>query len=216
MVTPAASKRVYEDAIAARWEGGPTVLAFLFAHPDSDAFLALDGRGDYFNTRTGDTWDLFFPGYFISDNGAYFEEQAGSRKVGKGHASDWYFSPGSFDTLRRHVERESGGRWEYSGGSDLVLINGWMLEHGDPVVDWASTAAGSVTDESTGTRTLSLPEVIERLSRDLEQALEDPRYGVSAVTDGSALARAESDVKKVMLSAMGGIIGALGKQAIGL
>jgi hypothetical protein len=31
---------------------GPFVLAFLFAHPDSDAIRMVDARGDYFDVRT--------------------------------------------------------------------------------------------------------------------------------------------------------------------
>src|SRR5262249_3055242 len=42
----------------------PSVLAFMFAPPRSPTIEMLDERGDYFDIRTGDTWDLFFPGYF--------------------------------------------------------------------------------------------------------------------------------------------------------
>lgn len=219
--SPAASMdpQHYEDPAdeaAASWDGGPIVLAFLFAHPDSAAFRALDDRGGYFNVRTGDTWDLFFPGYFAPDPRWNLQRDPRFTPVGRTHARHWYFDAWAFDGLRQHIEASSQGRWEYSGGTDLVLIHGWMLAEGEPIIDWASTAAGVVTDESTATFTLSLPQVIERITRDLEQALEDPRYGVSAVTEPTVPERGESDVRKVMVGALGGVIAALGKHAAGI
>src|SRR4051794_30023661 len=45
------------DRAAARWTAGVNVLAFLFAHPDSEAMASLDARGEYFDYRTGERWD---------------------------------------------------------------------------------------------------------------------------------------------------------------
>jgi len=57
-MTVASAQQEYRDAISARWRGGPSVLAFLFAQPDSDAMRMLDARGEYFDIRSGDTWRL--------------------------------------------------------------------------------------------------------------------------------------------------------------
>src|SRR5437016_2820961 len=70
MITAASMAADYQESIRARWHGGPTVLAFLFGHPDSETIRTLDARGEYFDHRTGDTWDLFFPGYYRSRNAA--------------------------------------------------------------------------------------------------------------------------------------------------
>lgn len=112
---------VARKAMLLRWTGGFHVVAMLFAHPDSDAIRTLDARGEYFNVRTGNTWDLFFPGYHQSDDHR-LERAAGSRPVGRGFASGWYFNARDFDVFRRHVESASGKRWRYSGGTDLVLV----------------------------------------------------------------------------------------------
>lgn len=216
MMTAASGMAAWQDSIKARWHGGPSVLAFLFAQPDSEAMRLFDRRGDYFNSRTGDTWDLFFPGYYQSEKDRYFENETGAQPVGQGHTRDWYFNPRDFNLLRQHVEKASEGRWRYSGGTDLVLINGWMPEVGDPSVDWPSTISGCVTDDSTGTVSLALPEVIERVSRDIELVLEDPSYGVGTVVDPAESTGPDSDGKKVMISALGGIVAALGKHAAGI
>ena len=163
-MTPAAAQREYEDMVKARWHGGPAVLAFLFAHPDSDAMRMLDARGDYFDVRSGDTWDLFFPGYYRSPRGRDFEQETGARPIGHGYGADWYFNFGDFNMLRQDIERSSERRWEYSGGTDLVLVNGWLFERGEPTVDWASTISGQITDRTDGTKTLTLANVIERIT----------------------------------------------------
>jgi hypothetical protein len=191
------------------------VLAFLFAHPDSDVIRSLDARGDYFDKRTGDTWDLLFPGYYESAKGGHFEGQAGSRPVGRDFADRWYFSAADFNTLREHVERSSHGRWRFSGGADLVLVNGWMPETGEPTIDWHSTLSGELTDQDSGTSTLALSAVIERITRDLEFAIEDPNYGVAAVVDTAATERA-SLIRDFIVNALGGIAAALGARGIGL
>ena len=71
------------DRDQAQWNGSPTVVALLFGHPDSSALRMLDARGEYFDFRTGDTWDLFFPGYFRSNFDQRAEEGAGSRPIGE-------------------------------------------------------------------------------------------------------------------------------------
>jgi hypothetical protein len=215
LVVVAPDVRAYEDRIRAQWRGGPTVLAFLFAHPDSDVIRSLDARGDYFDKRTGDTWDLFFPGYYRSQKGGDFEGQAGSHPVGRSFADDWYFNAGDFNTLREHVERSSHGRWRYSGGADLVLVNGWMPDTGEPIIDWHSTLSGELTDRDAGTSTLALSGLVERITRDLELAIEDPNYGVAAVVDAPAAERA-SLIRDLTVNALGGIAAALGARGLGI
>jgi len=211
MMTAATKQREYEDTLKAQWRGGPFVLAFLFAPPDCDVIKALDARGAYFDSRTGDTWDLFFPGYYKSGKGEYFERQARARPVGSDYAGDWYFSPTDFDRFRRHIEESSGNRWNFSGEADLVLVGGWMPEVGDPFIDWESTLSGDLTDQSSGTRSLTLGAVIERISTDLERDLEDAKYGVAAVVDPAQPQPSPSGplLRETMTNTLGGIIAAL-------
>jgi hypothetical protein len=200
--------------IRARWHGCPIVFAFLFAHPDSDTMQMVDVRGDYFDQRTGDTWDLIFPGYYRSDKGNEFEQRTGARPVGTSYTGNWYFNSIQFNKLREYVEQSSERRWEYSGGADLVLVNGWIPEHGESTIDWASTISGQVTDQQAGIRTLTLANIIELITRDLENAIGDASYGVGEVTD--RLSPSKSHVTRdFMLNTLAGIAAALGAHALG-
>jgi hypothetical protein len=216
-MTAAVSQQALQDEIKARWAGGPSVLALLFAQPDSDAVRSLDHRGEYFDRRSGDTWDLFFPGYFRSPKDEHFERAVGAVPIGQGFLRDWYFSPPEFNQLRATIEQKSEGRWHYSGGTDLVLVNAWMPATDEPTIDWASTLSGCVTDATVGDTTLALPQVIERISRDLELALEDPDYGVGAITGPQPGPNGSGTTgRDLVVNALGGIIATLGAKALGI
>jgi hypothetical protein len=217
LMLPASITRAAADDAAARWGGGPNLLAFLFAHPDSEAITSLGRRGEYFDYRSGDVWDLFFPGYYRSTENEGAERAYGASPVGRGYVADWYFHARDFDIFRREIEDFSEGRWRYSGGTDLVLVSGWMPARGTPTVDWRTTVSGAVTDDTTGAMTLSLPEVVERISQDLELALNSPDYGVSEV---ASPARPDATggmgvTRDIVTQALGGILAALGVRALG-
>lgn len=213
-VARGAIERAIRGEIRVRHRGHPIVVAFLFAHPDSDAMRLIDARGEYFDARTGDTWDLLFPGYYKPRRGCEFEQDAGARPAGHGFAGKWYFSPAGFNDLREYVQRSSERRWEYSGGTDLVLVNAWVPDQGEPMIDWSSTISGQVTDQQAGIRTLTLANVIERITRDLENEIEDASYGVSEVTDGPPSPKGHV-TRDFMINALAGIAAALGARALG-
>jgi hypothetical protein len=205
LMTAVTAQREYEDAIKGRWSGGPTVLAFLFALPDSDVIRSLDTGGDYFDHRTNANWDLFFPGYFRARDSTR-DQLDRARPIGGDYASDWYFSPRGFAELRAHVEAAGEGRWQFSGGADLVLVNGMLPETGEPTIDWASILSGQLTDGDVGVKTLTLGAVVERISRDLEQAVEDPAYGVGPVVVGQPAQPDRAAARELITNALGGII----------
>jgi hypothetical protein len=196
------------------WMGGPFVVALLFAHPDSDAIRTLDARGEYFDCRTGETWDLFFPGYHEASD-PEMERRVGGRPVGRDFAATWFFNARDFDWFRREVEGFAEGRWRYSGGTDLVVVTGDMPGEGEITFDWNSTVTGSLT-EADGTRTLTVAQVIERLSANLESEADDPAQGLEAVVTRE-LAKAERKAARdIVVGALAEVAAALAKAGIGL
>lgn len=190
--------------------GGPFVVALLFAQPDTSAIEMLDRRGAYFDIRTGDTWDLFFPGYSrVEADGPRDREIAFS-----GFLGEWQFSPRDFDAMRTAVEQRSKRRWEYSGTTDLVVTGGWMDLVGEPTIDWASTVSAALDHARSGSEPMSLGEAIELLSRDIEQQLEDPSFGLRPGVERSG--PSDSILEKVMVSAVGGILTGVAKWGLGL
>jgi hypothetical protein len=90
-----------------------------------------------------------------------------------------------------------------------------MPEGGEPVIDWASTISGSLTDADE-MNSLPLPKVIERITNDLRKDLEDPSYGVGEVTDDRHDPPGEGPAEKIMVAAIAGIATALGRDVLGI
>jgi hypothetical protein len=214
-VRPVRSAADHQDALQSQAGAGPTVVALVFAHRDSDVMRMLDVRGAYFDRRSGDTWDLFFPGYYRASGDSALEQASGATRFAVGYMGDWFFSADDFDSFREHVERSSGGRWKYSGGADLVLVNAWLPADADPVIDWTSTIAGQLSDQPAGVQTLTLAEVVERITRDLASAEEDAFYGVGEITEADDVP-SDHLVRGVVMSALGGIAAAFAKRGLGI
>ncbi|MFZ2112255.1 MAG: hypothetical protein WAU77_00835 [Solirubrobacteraceae bacterium] len=204
---------MYADALRARWKGGPHVLAFLFAQPDSVAIRDLRARVDYFDHRTGDVWDLFFPGYYREESKPTYDD----RPVGV--TREWFFNPSGFDEIRRHIEDASAGLWRYSGNTDLVLIGCWLsgqMYSSHITIDWQSTLSGELTDREAGVTTLTLGAVVERITRDLEHGIEDGGYGVGQVVNDDPQDPASSITRELIVDTLAGIAAALGARVLGV
>lgn len=211
-LTPAAAAGAERDLLQAGWHGQPMVLAFLFSLPESATMRALDSGIDYLDQRTGDNWDLFFPGYYRQDPKQPAYED---RPIGYTRSSEWLFNALGFDIIRGCVERESGRRWHYSGDTDLVLVGGWLPEEGEPMIDWSLTMSGTLTDHDAGTSTLTLGAIVERISRDLERELEDPDFGVGAVVNPPQ-PHDSSTARELMVNTLAGIGAALAAKGLGV
>ena len=185
MMTPAVIKQEMEDQLAASWKGSPVVLAILFAQPGSPAVRQLCERGSYFNERTGDDWHLFFPGYFTFETPEVTVNTErlfqGAYHVDEIDDSRWFFSPSYFEKFRRDIERESEGRWAYSGETDLVILSVYLPSRGISTPDWESMLAGKLTDPDVGTQSLTLAQAIEKRMKDHDYDLQDAHFGLADV-----------------------------------
>lgn len=187
----------------------PVLVAFLFAMPDEPTIKMLDQRGEYFRRRSGETWDLYFPGYWPTT-----QESSRTREkavVGTGYTKGWDFREEWFNMHREAIARQSGGRWQYSGGSDLVLFNSYVPEPGSkPFIDWDSCQSGTIGPEDT------LASVIEKITLDIETGNEDPHYGVGHIVNpGSVGVGKGSATKEFLIQALAGIASALAAKKIG-
>ena len=181
-MTTAVIEQEIADRLAASWTGSPVVLAFLFSQPGSAAVEQLCQRGAYFNERTGDDWDLFFPGYFTFDTPelAQNTDQLLKDAIHVGDVDDlpWFFNPSYFEKFRKELEHGAKGRWTYSGETDLVVLSVYLHDQGAPTVDWESLQAGQLTDPNVGAHSLTLAEAIEKRMEDHDHDLQDEHFGL--------------------------------------
>lgn len=147
-----------------------TVVALLFATPDSVLIQTAEERRDYFDARTADLWDLYFPGYYR------WGHMAGGRRLSNDpHGPQ--FTPVAFNEMREFVQGQ--GSWRYSGDADLVLVNVYLSGSGEPVVDWESLQGGPLVDPNGLYRQMSLGGVIERLSEGIDEGFESADWNVA-------------------------------------
>lgn len=163
-----------------KWE---TIVVLAFITQPADALELLAGNGVVLNLRSGNRWDVFFPGYFrtVSSDDKVF--LPGSTSVGDGFLSNWYFNAKDFDTMRRRVEKMSRGRFVYDGRPTIMVVRAIYDDYGEPSIDWSSVATGPLSDRRHGVETLSLNEVVHRISIDLERGNENPNWGISELLD---------------------------------
>ena len=146
------------------------VVALLFATPDSVLIQTAEARRDYFDARTGDLWDLYFPGY------CRWGKMADVRRLSDDPQGP-QFTPAAFNEMRKFVQGQ--GSWRYSGDADLVLVNVYLSGAGEPVVDWESLKGGPLIDPNGLYRQMSLGGVIERLSEGIDEGFESADWNVA-------------------------------------
>jgi hypothetical protein len=115
------------------------VIGLLFAQPDTPAMSQFVKRRRYFDARTGEDWDLFFPGYYQS---ARQRDRADIRV--ETTPTRWWFDAVEFDRKRRSLEHWSAGRWTYSGEADLLLVEASVPATGDPEMKWESLVGAPI------------------------------------------------------------------------
>jgi hypothetical protein len=157
-----------------------TVVALLFATPDSPLIRTAEVRRDYFDARTGNLWDLYFPGYYR------WGHMKGGRPLSR-EPDGPQFTPVAFNEMRGFVQDQ--GSWRYSGDADLVLVNCYLVGGGEPLVDWASLQGGPLVDSNGRYRQLSLGGVIERLTEGIEEGFEAADWNVGGTLWSDAKAK---------------------------
>jgi hypothetical protein len=169
-IAPSVLERLREKASRLRDEDFVCELVGLvFVQPDSRVIQTAEGRKDYFDAWTGESWDLYFPGYY-----RWGSMPSGRRLTAQ--ADGPQFSPIAFDELRRVVEGNSN--WRYSGDCDLVVVNTFLVSEAEPIVDWASLLGGPLVDPNDAYRALSLGGVIEAISQAVERDFNTSDWNV--------------------------------------
>jgi hypothetical protein len=185
------------------------VVILVFAFPDSWSAKQLIQRREYFDIRSGDDWDVFFPGYYA------YESLGDPQEIVLDEP--WGFSPRAFDCFRRDLEVRTEQRWRFRGESELVAMNVILTADG-AAVDFTSVVSGPLTERDLGVTTRTLAEAIERLGQQFDDESDDSDYGLGEVfappsTDRPTKERA---IGKIGIGAAGGVAAALVRHALGL
>lgn len=156
------------------------LVSIVFANERSPVWSDLTSNRAFLDSRSGESWDLFFAG--LSGYGPMPKDRdraqrlfMKSRKYSDEVIESPYFNPTYFTEIEQLVSREHAqavegssehGPWRYSGGTDLVSF---MVYGRNP--DWLSLRA--VRLYSVSGRPVDLFEAVEGLARWQEEILDD-------------------------------------------
>lgn len=108
------------------------VVSLLFAEPDSLAMAQLEASMNELDTLTGDSWDLFFPGYYryVPDDLLPPRQERRTLPAEDGPVP-WEYINRNSTRLQMWVREMSGINFESSGRGDLVSFiayNPWHVD----------------------------------------------------------------------------------------
>jgi hypothetical protein len=182
------------------------LVSIVFAEPASLVISDLATKRSFWDELTGESWDLFFAGYY--QYGSHGDRSPVQVAPDPGREGAWQFSPRMFHQLLQDVEfsarRAQQRSWRFSGSADLASF---MVYGGDP--DWASLRSvelcGTTAPDNTDA---TLGRVIEGLRR-WQTEEPDPRYAPGENALGPLIPRAA--LRQVLLwsalAAGSGVIG---------
>lgn len=187
------------------------LVSIVFAEPASLVISDLETNRAFWDEMTGESWDLFFAGYYqYGSHGDARPVQVGRRPRREGA---WQFSPRRFRQFLNEVEHSIADAqprpsWRFSGTADLVSF---MVYGGDP--DWASLHAVDLcgtTAPQAGRHPLG--QVVEGLRRWQDED-PDPSYAPGEAPElGTFIPRAA--LRQALLwSALAAAAGIIGNRA---
>lgn len=180
------------NAFRHRYPGGNVhMVGLLFAPPHAPLAKEEIVRSlDYFHHRSKNHIDFFCAGY--SRCGI----TSGERPV-TSDDSPWVFSNEAFERFRRDIERRS--RWQYSGETDLLLMNGRRgNDEESAYLDFSSAVVCDLERMKQDGAIHSVRRFLEGVFRFAESVTEpDPTWGFS---DEMGVWTARSALTRVILS----------------
>jgi hypothetical protein len=151
------------------------VIAFAFMPPESPMFEKLSKYGDSWDFRTGETWDVFFPGYYVSwDKGT--EDRSSAQALGSDFTQAWYFDRESYHLFVSQVEqncKDAGRIWSWSGSSTLLFLRA-TVGADNVTFDWRHYAQLELHQLSSNASYEAENRLIEKISKTLETDPENP------------------------------------------
>ena len=95
---------------------GDNILCLFWIRPYTDSGSKIIDKLNYYHFCSGDKLNFFLPGYMDKED----EEYSYYSKSVKVDKKDWYYSDEVFNVVKEHIKSIS--KWEYSGNSEIMLI----------------------------------------------------------------------------------------------
>ena len=139
------------------------LVSVVFANPSSLVITDLDSNRVLWDELTGESWDLFFAGYYRY--GGYEDRRPVQLDRNQQRGDSWMFSPRMFAEFMSDMEQSMARArldevWRFSGSADVVSF---MVYGGEP--DWHSLRAVELCELGAPDGAPRLGRVVEGLRR---------------------------------------------------
>lgn len=168
------------------------MLGLCFARPTSPlAKNEIFPQVPDWHYRSGSHIDFYFAGF------TDFEQEPNSVQVSMPGRGTWYYSPEVFNTFRKQLESRTN--WNYSGGSDLILVNAtYRIDIDEPELDFSGAIVCQLDTMKDAKSFPSVEQYFEAIFRFAEGASDhDPTWGFS---DRQAVSAGSSALQRIALS----------------
>lgn len=176
-------------------------------------FKILDERGHHLDRRSGEKFDLFFPGYFKNSRSlpSRFRSaflSTGTQTLGENFAADWAFDERGFEELAQFLEGQSNSRWSYGHDSELVLFHVQNQALSAPEIDW-TPLSGRLSETGTG----SLQWIVSQMGEDFEKQNQDSYYGIGDLVSKNVTQTGGDVLSTLGMGAASSLLATLGIEA---
>lgn len=187
------------------------LVSIVFAEPASLVISDLKTNRAFWDEMTGESWDLFFAGYY------QYGSHDDPRPIRLGRPArgeePWMFSPRRFHEFLTEIEHaitraQPQPSWRFSGAADLISF---MVYDGTP--DWASLRAVDLCSTTTPQQGRHpLGQVVEGLRRWQDEE-PDPAYAPGEAPSLGTLIPREALRQALRWSALAAAAGMIGGRA---
>lgn len=170
------------------------LVCLVFARPDIPLADEIFASLPYFDRRSGEHSNFYFGG--IREHPVGGGTRTGDQRVKmEPGRMGWVFNPTDFNEFRAQVEAVS--EWEYSGGTDLILMNA-RVTGGAAMLDFGSTVSWRLEELKRDGVFETVSTLFEQVCRFADKSQgDDPTWGFS---NAAGVREGGSALKELLLT----------------
>lgn len=169
------------DAIHADWPNIWRLGVVVFTRPE-DAICKeiITPSLNYLHELTGEKVHFYFVG-FLDKEAMDYRKEVASDLFGDGKR--WYFSPSDFARVQTEFENFSNGRWNYSGGTDLLVVP-YRIRKGVFYIDADKALDIKLSKIAKNSKDYLPEEIVQIIVRELKSGKDVDGVSNSRIMDG--------------------------------
>lgn len=170
-----------EEVISADWPNIWRLGAVVFTRPEEKVCKDIIIPSlNYLHELTGEKVHFYFVGFLNKEHFNYTTKVASSLFE---DGQDWHFSPKDFSTVQEKFENITSSKWEYSGGTDLLIVP-YRIRKGIFYIDAAKALDIKLSKIAKDSKDYMPEEIVQIIVRQLKSGKDIDGISNSRIMDG--------------------------------